>query len=81
MAFRRRVVCGIAITSRGSTTVAVIYPTRGKLGEVSVATPANPGPDGAIVGNGALKACRRARQDPLPDWRQAAVKALADLLG
>lgn len=80
--YRRPIVCALAISPHGSTSVAILYPHRGSANRPSVVTPHNPsGTRGqSFVGPAVLSACREARQNALPRWPQAVANAMMSLL-
>lgn len=82
MAFGRPVACGVGVSSRGATPLAVIYPHWGNGGRPSVVTPENPaGTRGeSFIGPAVLRECREARADAFPDWRQSVVNGLVELI-
>lgn len=82
MDFGRAVACGVGVSARGATALAVIYPHWGNGGRPSVVTSDNPaGTRGeSFIGPAVLSKCREARARAFPDWRQSVANALAEMV-
>lgn len=82
MDFGRPVACGVGVSARGATALAVIYPHWGNPGGPSVVTSENPaGTRGeSFIGPAVLSKCREARARAFPDWRQSVANALVEMI-
>ena len=62
IAFKRTVVCGVAVTRRGRVRVAVIYPLRRSSNSPSMVRADNPGgAEGWFIGSAVLRQCADAQ--------------------